>query len=1401
MGSAQVGVRVSAQASFYDPDHSEGAGYSVEGIINEVWRWQRSATEFGGYSDIPASEGGTSNAYTPSAGDLGMWLRVKVTFDNATDMGLTAEATTQQPVLWEPVVSNAGFAHYNDEGFTYGFDPPVTQLLAQGFTTGPDPRGYLVVGARLLLYWNTDGIEPEMTWAVHADDAGKPTAEPLAAALPILNIDSVEDTFEELTHPNGVQLQPSAKYWIVVSKTTPSSPSIDFGAWSIWSSGVLTSLGFEDQIRDPDQELGPAPLDQGSDEGWSVDFEALTYGYDDSDQPLNDPGTLCTGTTALSCDDLAALLPWRPLAHGLELHRVFLLQMSLLDAPEVTVQFTQDSYSVDEGGTQAVDVELSADPHRTVTIPITATGEGGADSTDYSSPTSVTFNAGETSKAISLTATQDTVDDDDESVKLEFGTMPDVWVSAGTTDEKTVIINDDDDPEVTVQFGQSTYAVAEGGTQEVTVTLSADPERTVEIPLTHTAQHGADSADYSGVPGSVAFASGETSKTFTISATDDTVGDDDETVLLEFGTMPDTRVSAGTTAETTVSITDNDDPAVTVQFGQDSQGVGEGETVNVTISLSADPERTVTIPVTATGQDGATTADYSVPTSVTFNAGEPEKTIAFMATEDDDDDDDESVKLEFGTMPDRVSEGTRTETTLDIGDDDPMVTVTFSQTTCTVNEGATQQVTVTVSADPERTIIIPITTTLQGTASDADYSGVSPSVTFTDGTAQTFTFAATQDLIDDDGEGLLLGFGNMPDPRVSAPAMNELTLNITDDDTADIVLSPLALTIEESDSTDYTVSLATEPTVDVTVTISGHAGTDLTLTGGRLSNYVLTFTPANWNTPQTVTVTAAHDDDGVNDDETLTHTAAGGEYAALTKALRATINDDDPPEIVLSPLALTVEESDSADYTVSLATEPTVDVNVTITGHSGTDLTLSGPTLTNDALTFTAANWNTLQTVTVTAAHDDDTDDDTATLTHTSAGGEYDALTKSLQVDVDDNTGDLRLVDGTMTDPGNNGDPSEGRLELFYDGEWCTICDDYWNEDEADVACRLLGFEGGSVEDWERFRNSFFPQGAPGQTIVLDDLRCSGDESSLLECRNRGVGVHNCLHFEDVGLRCIQNSVGPHITNMVISAAPGTNGKYDVGETVTVTWSEAVNVNLTPSSGTHPPHLHLSYGRIYAPTTEAVYTSGTGTASTVFTATVEDRGNAPYDSMLIPKESLSTEIWNATPGLDPVGSYITSTATGIPATLEHPFYPGPGSSQQVEAAAIVAVPSFNDPGTNGEFGSGDTVEVTFTFNRPVQVDTSGGTPSVEVLLSGTDAKHALYLRGSGTRQLVFGYTLAEEDGQHSSLLIEPDSLALNGGTIRDAADPLAAGIEHQGAGVPVGHRGRGHPDSHLRRGA
>ena len=160
---------------------------------------------------------------------------------------------------------------------------------------------------------------------------------------------------------------------------------------------------------------------------------------------------------------------------------------------------------------------------------------------------------------------------------------------AGTTSEAIVRITDDDVPSVAVSFEQSSYSVDEGDTVEVTVTLSEDPERTVTVPLTKTEQDGASSADYSGVPASVEFAPGETERIFTFTASSDSDNDDGESVKLTFGNTLPAGVSAGTTDETTVSITDDDVPTVTVNFEQATYTVAEGSMVTVKVTLRRGP--------------------------------------------------------------------------------------------------------------------------------------------------------------------------------------------------------------------------------------------------------------------------------------------------------------------------------------------------------------------------------------------------------------------------------------------------------------------------------------------------------------------------------------------------------------------------------------------------------------------------------------------------------------------------------------------------------------------------------------------------------------------------------------------------------------------------------------------
>ena len=108
--------------------------------------------------------------------------------------------------------------------------------------------------------------------------------------------------------------------------------------------------------------------------------------------------------------------------------------------------------------------------------------------------------------------------------------------------------------------------------------------------------------------------------------------------------------------------------------------------------------------------------------------------------------------------------------------------------------------------------------------------------------------------------------------------------------------------------------------------------------------------------------------------------------------------------------------------------------------------------------------------------------------------------------------GALRLVNTGRTQFG-------GRLEVYYNNEWGTVCDDGWGNADATVACRQMGFLG--VSNISRFGS-----GESSQPIWLDDVECSGSDSRLIDCSHAGIGNENCNHGEDVGIICDQGELG-----------------------------------------------------------------------------------------------------------------------------------------------------------------------------------------------------------------------------------------------------------------------------------
>ena len=105
--------------------------------------------------------------------------------------------------------------------------------------------------------------------------------------------------------------------------------------------------------------------------------------------------------------------------------------------------------------------------------------------------------------------------------------------------------------------------------------------------------------------------------------------------------------------------------------------------------------------------------------------------------------------------------------------------------------------------------------------------------------------------------------------------------------------------------------------------------------------------------------------------------------------------------------------------------------------------------------------------------------------------------------------GSLRLIGGSNY--------RMGRVEIFIEpnNTWGTICDDGWDDQDAQVVCRQLGLgtTGTAIL-------GFSPNASPDVPIWLDDMNCNGLESRLIYCQHNGLGNHNCDHHSDAGVNC-----------------------------------------------------------------------------------------------------------------------------------------------------------------------------------------------------------------------------------------------------------------------------------------
>ncbi len=654
-----------------------------------------------------------------------------------------------------------------------------------------------------------------------------------------------------------------------------------------------------------------------------------------------------------------------------------------------TVTLSVDNSTIAENGIATVTATLSAASSSDVTVTLGYTGTATGGGTDYTaSSTTITIAAGSLSGTATITAVNDTIDEDDETVIVDITGVTNATESG--TQTVTVTITDDD-AEPTISVNDQSVAEGNSGTTTLTftVTLSAASGKTVTANYATADGTATAGTDYTAISTTtLSFAAGETSKTVSVTVTGDTVTEPDETVLLNLSSPGNASISD---AQGSGTITNDDAlPAISVNDASVTEGDSGTATLTFTVSLDHASASTVTVDYATTDNTATAGTDYTAisTTTLTFAAGDTSKTVSVTVTGDSDFEPNESFYINLSsptnaTILDNQGVGT-------ITNDDAAPTVTLSVDSGTIAENAeVATVTVTLSATSTSDVSVTLGYTGTATGGGTDYTASSTTITIAAGSLSgTATITAVNDTIDEDDETVIVDITGVTNATESGT--QTVTVTITDDD-AEPTISVNDQSVAEGNSgtttLTFTVTLSAASGKTVTVdyaTADGTAtaGTDYTAIG------TTTLTFAAGETSKTVGVTVAGDTVTEPDETVLLNLSSPANTSFGDAQGSGTItNDDANPAISINDASVTEGDSGTATltFTVSLdhASASTVTVNYATadgTATAGTDYTAKSGTLS-----FAAGE--TSKTVGVTVAGDIVTEPDETVLLNLSSAG------------------------------------------------------------------------------------------------------------------------------------------------------------------------------------------------------------------------------------------------------------------------------------------------------------------------------------------------------------------------------------------------------------------------------
>ena len=652
-----------------------------------------------------------------------------------------------------------------------------------------------------------------------------------------------------------------------------------------------------------------------------------------------------------------------------------------------TISIAAGTSPVTEGAPATFTLTANPAPAMPLTVTVIVNEAAGNDFITSPPPPTVVIPA-TGSVTLSVGTTDDTADEPNGMITATVRSGGTAYNVAEPPDNTaSVTVNDNDTAVVPIiSIAAGTSPVFEGAPATFTLRANVPPPATLTVMVTVTALGG----DFIGspLPTTVMITtSGLT--TLTVPTMDDSINEPEGiiTATVTAGTGYTVATGGGNTAS--VIVRDNDVPVISIAAGTSS--VNEGAPATFTLTANPTPAADLTVTVTVTDSGDFITG--APPATVTITGSATTATLEVQTT-DDTTPETLGMITAMVTAGDGYTVGTPAMATVDVRDDDTGIVISIAAGTSPVPEG--MAATFTLTADPAPLANLPVTVTVTDSG-DFITSAPPPTVVIPPAGSVTLTVQTTDDTTPEPNGVITAtvtsGAGYMP----AGGGADSASVTVNNDDREaptepGVFVSQTELSIEEGSEAIYTVVLDTAPAASVTITPMVAPASDVLSEifspGDEVPATVseaLTFTPANWNVPQPVTVT------GVDNNRTgalflqvrVRHMASSsdGDYDSVGIAsVRVDVFDDDPLLIISHTERTVAEAGGMAEYTVVMGFRLRVDLPVSLASDDPTVATVS-PT----ELTFTPSNWDTPRTVTVTGVNDpfDNPDDRTATISHT----------------------------------------------------------------------------------------------------------------------------------------------------------------------------------------------------------------------------------------------------------------------------------------------------------------------------------------------------------------------------------------------------------------------------------